>query len=113
MRGYPLEHHLRGLAIWSIPADAGLPLKRSRLASRWGVYPRGCGATRVAVERRATLKGLSPRMRGYHYASAFKAQAERSIPADAGLPQPNRFQHWRFGVYPRGCGATAVRERWT
>ena len=55
----------------SIPACAGEPRPSGwrRRAAR--VYPRVCGGTRYALPARFPAWGLSPRVRGNHYASLF------------------------------------------
>ena len=48
------------------------------------VYPRVCGGSAAGLERLATGKGLSPRVRGNPLMSAHEYGLSRSIPACAG-----------------------------
>jgi len=106
MRGY-LRAIVHGhLHPRSIPADAGLPRGARPRAASERVYPRGCGATLNEALDNLKIEGLSPRMRGYRCKQPGRRAKRRSIPADAGLPTPDRWPAWTTWVYPRGCGAT-------
>ena len=65
VRGHPQLSRSTDCSIWSIPACAGAPLRRSHLFRLCWVYPRVCGGT-CSKSRLALLKiGLSPRVRGH------------------------------------------------
>ena len=106
MRGY-LTLSARSLTFGrSIPADAGLPLRSHERGAQPTVYPRGCGATSAVSRTVSSVRGLSPRMRGYLRVLLRWSAGWRSIPADAGLPCGFESHPWPHMVYPRGCGAT-------
>ncbi len=109
MRGYRRSTSGPAFRSRSIPADAGLPRPRRRRRQGNKVYPRGCGATQHYSRRRESIRGLSPRMRGYQAVREALPSSRGSIPADAGLPKVNLFNEGATGVYPRGCGATQSR----
>ena len=90
----------------SIPAHAGEPPHSvtSRMGSR--VYPRACGGTQLAHERRHAHRGLSPRMRGNRSAHCRWAPVPGSIPAHAGEPRAWAEDSTVCRVYPRACGGT-------
>ena len=89
-----------------IPACAGQPGHRLLRRYQRGAYPRVCGATRTPGRSRASLTGLSPRVRGNRCPLRCPASALGPIPACAG--QPRRATSWTAtaGAYPRVCGAT-------
>ena len=97
----------RGLR--SIPASAGQPC--SLASSSWPtkVYPRECGAARVAGIPAQTYRGLSPRVRGSPRSGPGSWPWERSIPASAGQPGIRRRRRTAPRVYPRECGAAWLR----
>mgnify|MGYP006434251197 CR=1 FL=1 len=70
----------------SIPACAGPPPVDNRSHVGCAVYPRVCGATKGQAWHRASVKGLSPRVRGHHTAYWRPTVGSRSIPACAGPP---------------------------
>ena len=110
----------------SIPACAGEPLAFALIGGLFGVYPRVCGGTHLAlgaylgiqvyprvcggtrIQGRMAypLAGLSPRVRGNPKASQMPAQAARSIPACAGEPPAKVGRCPCRSVYPRVCGGT-------
>ena len=92
----------------SIPAYAGEPLSVAHAAKCLPVYPRVCGGTGAGRPERATLTGLSPRMRGNLSQSRNSYAALGSIPAYAGEPDVSSSDIGGRTVYPRVCGGTAV-----
>ena len=50
------------------------------------VYPRVCGGTASPLRVSASIKGLSPRVRGNRIGSLAEANGDGSIPACAGEP---------------------------
>jgi len=106
MRGHPFRGKTLTPEMRSIPADAGAPILHGHQGFHTGVYPRGCGGTRVEEARPSPLGGLSPRMRGHPEACFRSCRAERSIPADAGAPLTEEQRVSDAMVYPRGCGGT-------
>ncbi len=50
--------------VGSIPACAGEPSGRDFLSGEDRVYPRVCGGTDAGLEDKASVQGLSPRVRG-------------------------------------------------
>ena len=94
----------------SIPAGAGQPttIDGHRVGSR--VYPRGCGATVLLRPYSPKGNGLSPRVRGNPAYSSRRTAGARSIPAGAGQPLDGHLHQCRRWVYPRGCGATFIRN---
>ena len=71
-----------------------------------GVYPRGCGGTRVYTRSARSMKGLSPRVRGNRRPGRLSSPGAGSIPAGAGEPVDDECDGEVAGVYPRGCGGT-------
>ena len=90
----------------SIPACAGEPTTNSAMPPPPAVYPRVCGGTASCPARAAAVSGLSPRVRGNHYAGVYYAAQRRSIPACAGEPDPGTGLAAARTVYPRVCGGT-------
>ena len=72
----------------SIPACAGEPGRIFADDGHGKVYPRVCGGTRPSPQRCKTAPGLSPRVRGNHFAQSLKRDNTGSIPACAGEPRP-------------------------
>ena len=70
------------------------------------VYPRVCGGTAIYSIGKEGVTGLSPRVRGNPVTVSRKPNAQRSIPACAGEPQPHSEKNRRASVYPRVCGGT-------
>ena len=66
VRGNPLRAFVTALYDGSIPACAGKPVHRHRLAFLWPVYPRVCGETFFVPYKLMHTYGLSPRVRGNH-----------------------------------------------
>ena len=93
----------------SIPAHAGQPGYDRVVGLHKGVYPRACGATPRIHAYKPTGGGLSPRMRGNPYPTALAIASARSIPAHAGQPLCDSESVQAVRVYPRACGATALR----
>ncbi len=60
------------------------------------------------------IQGLSPRVRGNHWATIVAFGNQRSIPACAGEPDLSVLMECQPRVYPRVCGGTvsAIRSRW-
>ena len=77
----------------SIPASAGEPLCAGSSQLRRPVYPRECGGTSPAANGRASMVGLSPRVRGNRCRSGCWRRRRRSIPASAGEPSVPRQEH--------------------
>ena len=90
----------------SIPACAGEPTVVVASSGRAEVYPRVCGGTSPATERRSVVAGLSPRVRGNRAFPVGQRPAAGSIPACAGEPASSAVTRYRPGVYPRVCGGT-------
>ena len=70
------------------------------------VYPRACGGTRQPCHRRRGIRGLSPRVRGNHWAVPSATRFAGSIPARAGEPRAGAPPTPASPVYPRACGGT-------
>ena len=70
VRGNRLRRGQRGAVGGSIPACAGEPIAVRGPSRISAVYPRVCGGTCRASERRGNGIGLSPRVRGNHGATA-------------------------------------------
>ena len=88
----------------SIPACAGEPENEAARRARNSVYPRVCGGTWPWRAKPANTSGLSPRVRGNHWAIDASMGRTRSIPACAGEPG-RRINHRVIpAVYPRVCG---------
>ena len=97
----------------SIPAGAGEPTAANRIAAIAGVYPRGCGGTKIDPLSAASLAGLSPRVRGNHTGQTRLYARRGSIPAGAGEPRRSPDATRPPRVYPRGCGGTVVSSMCT
>ena len=93
-----------GYSVRSIPACAGEPRQGAACAIAMKVYPRVCGGTEPIVDRRADLRGLSPRVRGNLVITHLRSLHHRSIPACAGEPVLSMDSKWPTTVYPRVCG---------
>ena len=93
----------------SIPARTGEPWRSSRSIQRLQVYPRAYGGTRIMIEDRKHLDGLSPRVRGNLLLHRCHKCLERSIPARTGEPGAPSTPPKRSRVYPRAYGGTAAR----
>ena len=91
----------------SIPACAGDPVVKSSAPSAAAVYPRVCGGSSQAPERRTGARGLSPRVRGIQQKGIAKGAALRSIPACAGDPFAFGASCRLNAVYPRVCGGSS------
>ena len=72
------------------------------------VYPRECGGTLCASTHQRDIKGLSPRVRGNPVSCWHRDFTDRSIPASAGEPWPDRQAEQIREVYPRECGGTTT-----
>ena len=71
----------------SIPACAGEPPADAGGCPGRRVYPRVCGGTPSGSASLATMKGLSPRVRGNPPCPGLPSRPARSIPACAGEPR--------------------------
>ena len=69
-----------------------------------------CGGTRPSVRFTASIRGLSPRVRGNRWCTMPSPTFYRSIPACAGEPHTRLGAALRSGVYPRVCGGTPLRR---
>ena len=90
----------------SIPACAGEPSRRLTISVPDKVYPRVCGGTALAANRRRLTSGLSPRVRGNLTSGNDTRPGIGSIPACAGEPRSGYHGCPPRGVYPRVCGGT-------
>ena len=90
----------------SIPACAGEPGRKFFGQSASAVYPRVCGGTTRLPQRKPTLQGLSPRVRGNPQRRYPDHRLYGSIPACAGEPPPQQRVCDSHQVYPRVCGGT-------
>ena len=106
VRGNPRTAAAVSTQLGSIPACAGEPVGRRGRKVKTEVYPRVCGGTRPSVRFTASIRGLSPRVRGNPNKAGSNSAAGRSIPACAGEPRPRPVRRRAFTVYPRVCGGT-------
>ena len=90
----------------SIPALAGEPGVWPGAQRNQKVYPRACGGTVDTGRLRASVQGLSPRLRGNLLTASEIETIRRSIPALAGEPIPAMVGAIVPRVYPRACGGT-------
>ena len=90
----------------SIPACAGEPHRVAPAASTDAVYPRVCGGTALTRTVAVHSGGLSPRVRGNHFAAPVNPDTAGSIPACAGEPTGGLLSSPSSAVYPRVCGGT-------
>ena len=97
----------------SIPACAGEPTRTQPQPTSSRVYPRVCGGTTPRWRGVWESLGLSPRVRGNPLPEWTGQGMRRSIPACAGEPLAGICGiAWR-GVYPRVCGGTTGRRRFS
>ena len=108
-RGNQHEVSVAVYALRSIPAHAGEPLSRRRLAPPAGVYPRPRGGTGYRYAGTMCSVGLSPPTRGNPDGMAATLRPSRSIPAHAGEPTRTAPPARNSGVYPRPRGGTPGR----
>ena len=108
VRGNQLSDGKRGLLSRSIPACAGEPAVVYTANLDGQVYPRVCGGTCGRYSARASVTGLSPRVRGNPYFSPRPQAQHRSIPACAGEPRGRGRCAAGTAVYPRVCGGTCI-----
>ncbi len=108
VRRNPLLLRLDSGRCRSIPAGAGEPVDASSRRKVEWVYPRGCGGTISGTAQTFTATGLSPRVRGNQGRGEGLRPSLWSIPAGAGEPSCRRMRTGTGGVYPRGCGGTAL-----
>ena len=108
VRGNHADGLRAGLERGSIPASAGEPGRRSRVATTVGVYPRECGGTKAPRLRTLLAAGLSPRVRGNPERYPDADVVLRSIPASAGEPPQSSQSPRKSRVYPRECGGTRM-----
>ena len=113
MRGNPGKKQCGAVIGRSIPAYAGEPNAPPQCGHPPGVYPRVCGGTEQAGAAAAGEMGLSPRMRGNPGDSDGNWSDWRSIPAYAGEPHCGAAEPGRQWVYPRVCGGTPIRRRFS
>ena len=92
----------------SIPACAGSPFQRLFSVITDEVYPRVCGVTAPGDQSRASIDGLSPRVRGHPATQGGDRHVYRSIPACAGSPSHPAGTPHHEPVYPRVCGVTPM-----
>ena len=93
-----------------IPAKAGEPSLKKRLAGFRGAYPREGGGTIHSEAADAFRQGRSPRRRGNQPGQGRLYSYDGPIPAKAGEPSQ---QHGQFGLdwaYPREGGGTMWLE---
>ena len=90
----------------SIPAWAGKPRLRVRLAGRHEVHPRVGGETDVQTRDAKIQAGPSPRGRGNLCHRAHRGSSARSIPAWAGKPDWEASSVAAYMVHPRVGGET-------
>ena len=100
-----------GGVVWSIPARAGEPLRRSRCSAVDRVYPRACGGTMDTAAVTPPMPGLSPRVRGNLEHQPEDGPYRRSIPARAGEPFGDGALRAAVRVYPRACGGTVCTNK--
>ena len=91
----------------SIPARAGEPFGRRRIAGFDRVYPRACGGTGSQQPEHGPVGGLSPRVRGNLFRLQIGVIVIGSIPARAGEPPESTATGRPTRVYPRACGGTS------
>ena len=108
VRGNLGQQRRAATCIRSIPACAGEPRPLQILLREERVYPRVCGGTPSSSTMRASLSGLSPRVRGNPEAGSEGLPAGGSIPACAGEPSIPSRRIRTGGVYPRVCGGTGL-----
>ena len=108
VRGNPGDEQRGVFRRRSIPACAGEPRSESWHCPAYQVYPRVCGGTVAVQWRKATGKGLSPRVRGNRNAVRPHQRGLGSIPACAGEPPKSPTTAANSPVYPRVCGGTAA-----
>ena len=94
----------------SIPARAGEPHTGGVISSSSRVYPRACGGTRNAWRGIASVRGLSPRVRGNQPLQDGNHTGVGSIPARAGEPGWRLYGMGPHRVYPRACGGTVMAD---
>ena len=95
----------------SIPAHAGEPAGRRRVARKAAVYPRPRGGTPMPLPMIAVSMGLSPPTRGNQRLSRRRRALAGSIPAHAGEPGGGDRAADFQPVYPRPRGGTRRRRR--
>ena len=96
--------------IGSIPARTGEPVLPKPMLASLSVYPRAYGGTSVIAQTRASMRGLSPRVRGNPAESNPRISNKRSIPARTGEPNIFQGRDRGDGVYPRAYGGTDPRN---
>ena len=74
------------------------------------VYPRVCGGSLGAGMYVDDAYGLSPRVRGKHWAMMLDQPTRRSIPACAGEALGFLLRRGGRGVYPRVCGGSIIAQ---
>ena len=106
VRGNHLRYAVQVPRKGSIPASAGEPANRQLDSIPAQVYPRECGGTADDMTAASGVEGLSPRVRGNPNPGFRRVQADGSIPASAGEPNPPSVASRSPRVYPRECGGT-------
>ena len=92
----------------SIPARAGEPTDGPCPIRTRRVYPRPCGGAVFCNASAARIAGLSPPVRGSHFAITHYAEKSGSIPARAGEPLCQTVWFRCTWVYPRPCGGALI-----
>ncbi len=111
LRGNQGHPYLRDRHHGSIPAPAGEPPRVGVMKYSIGVYPRACGGTLRRWSASTPARGLSPRLRGNHFAVGAGGPVAGSIPAPAGEPVFPIAPNPTSRVYPRACGGTCKENR--
>ena len=113
MRGNLLLEMPAAIPARSIPAYAGEPLVLLVRRKPDEVYPRVCGGTAPTPGWGGCALGLSPRMRGNRHPLVRATRPGGSIPAYAGEPPASPTPSHTRPLYPRVCGGTPRRRRYT
>ncbi len=106
LRGNPPGMEGLGTLEGSIPAPTGKPCHRMGMTLRTRLYPRAYGETIGSRRRSASIRGLSPRLRGNLGYGVQRAKGQGSIPAPTGKPVARVLKIDRTVVYPRAYGET-------
>ena len=91
----------------SIPACAGEARGVSSASANLRVYPRVCGGSRRMCRTKASMNGLSPRVRGKLPRKSLGQRRMGSIPACAGEASWGCARASASRVYPRVCGGSS------
>ena len=104
VRGKPLDGHVEGGRIRSIPASAGETNTSTPPRGSTGVHPRECGGNVSTLLIALSSVGPSPRVRGKRLRAAAPGNRCGSIPASAGETPSRPSLPRRTRVHPRECG---------